>query len=153
MSTIKSIPKDWEELVNEEQKKAIEHIDGPLLIIAGAGSGKTRVLTYRYAHLVMNYSISFENILAITFTNKAADEMKDRISNLLNLEVSPKWISTFHSSCVKILRIHGHLIGFKNNFTIYDQSDSLKLIRNCMRENDVDLKQYSPKRFQAHISS
>ncbi len=138
MSTIKSIPKDWEELVNEEQKKAIEHIDGPLLIIAGAGSGKTRVLTYRYAHLVMNYSISFENILAITFTNKAADEMKDRISNLLNLEVSPKWISTFHSSCVKILRIHGHLIGFKNNFTIYDQSDSLKLIRNCMRENDVD---------------
>ena len=153
MSTIKSIPKAWEELVNEEQKKAIEHIDGPLLIIAGAGSGKTRVLTYRYAHLVMNYSISFENILAITFTNKAADEMKDRISNLLNLEVSPKWISTFHSSCVKILRIHGHLIGFKNNFTIYDQSDSLKLIRNCMRENDVDLKQYSPKRFQAHISS
>ena len=153
MSTIKRIPKDWEELVNEEQKKAIEHIDGPLLIIAGAGSGKTRVLTYRYAHLVMNYSISFENILAITFTNKAADEMKDRISNLLNLEVSPKWISTFHSSCVKILRIHGHLIGFKNNFTIYDQSDSLKLIRNCMRENDVDLKQYSPKRFQAHISS
>ena len=153
MSTTKSIPKDWEELVNEEQKKAIEHIDGPLLIIAGAGSGKTRVLTYRYAHLVMNYSISFENILAITFTNKAADEMKDRISNLLNLEVSPKWISTFHSSCVKILRIHGHLIGFKNNFTIYDQSDSLKLIRNCMRENDVDLKQYSPKRFQAHISS
>ena len=153
MSTIKSIPKDWEELVNEEQKKAIEHIAGPLLIIAGAGSGKTRVLTYRYAHLVMNYSISFENILAITFTNKAADEMKDRISNLLNLEVSPKWISTFHSSCVKILRIHGHLIGFKNNFTIYDQSDSLKLIRNCMRENDVDLKQYSPKRFQAHISS
>ena len=153
MSTIKSIPKDWEELLNEEQKKAIEHINGPLLIIAGAGSGKTRVLTYRYAHLVMNYSISFENILAITFTNKAADEMKDRISNLLNLEVSPKWISTFHSSCVKILRIHGHLIGFKNNFTIYDQSDSLKLIRNCMRENDVDLKQYSPKRFQAHISS
>ncbi len=153
MSTIKSIPKDWEELLNEEQKKAIEHINGPLLIIAGAGSGKTRVLTYRYAHLVMNYSISFENILAITFTNKAADEMKERISKLLNLDVSPKWISTFHSSCVKILRIHGHLIGFKNNFTIYDQSDSLKLIRNCMRENDVDLKQYSPKRFQAHISS
>ena len=79
--------------------------------------------------------------------------MKERISKLLNLEVSPKWISTFHSSCVKILRIHGHLIGFKNNFTIYDQSDSAKLIRNCMRENDVDLKQYSPKRFQAHISS
>jgi len=153
MDKIKSIPNEWEELVNDEQKRAIEHIYGPLLIIAGAGSGKTRVLTYRYAHLVKNYSISFEKILAITFTNKAANEMKERISNLLNLEVSPKWISTFHSSCVKILRIHGHLIGFKNNFTIYDQSDSAKLIRNCMRENDVDLKQYSPKRFQAHISS
>ncbi len=153
MDKIKSIPNEWEELVNDEQKRAIEHIYGPLLIIAGAGSGKTRVLTYRYAHLVKNYSISFEKILAITFTNKAANEMKERISKLLNLEVSPKWISTFHSSCVKILRIHGHLIGFKNNFTIYDQSDSAKLIRNCMRENDVDLKQYSPKRFQAHISS
>ncbi len=153
MDKIKSIPNEWEELVNDDQKRAIEHIYGPLLIIAGAGSGKTRVLTYRYAHLVKNYSISFENILAITFTNKAANEMKERISKLLNLEVSPKWISTFHSSCVKILRIHGHLIGFKNNFTIYDQSDSAKLIRNCMRENDVDLKQYSPKRFQAHISS
>ena len=153
MDKIKSIPNEWEELVNDEQKRAIEHIYGPLLIIAGAGSGKTRVLTYRYAHLVKNYSISFEKILAITFTNKAANEMKERISKLLNLEVSPKWISTFHSSCVKILRIHGHLIGFKNNFTIYGQSDSAKLIRNCMRENDVDLKQYSPKRFQAHISS
>ena len=153
MNKIKSIPNEWEELVNEDQKRAIEHIYGPLLIIAGAGSGKTRVLTYRYAHLVKNYSVNFENILAITFTNKAANEMKERISKLLNLEVSPKWISTFHSSCVKILRIHGHLIGFKNNFTIYDQSDSAKLIRNCMRENDVDLKQYSPKRFQAHISS
>ena len=153
MNKIKSIPNEWEELVNDDQKRAIEHIYGPLLIIAGAGSGKTRVLTYRYAHLVKNYSVNFENILAITFTNKAANEMKERISKLLNLEVSPKWISTFHSSCVKILRIHGHLIGFKNNFTIYDQSDSAKLIRNCMRENDVDLKQYSPKRFQAHISS
>ena len=153
MDKIKSIPNEWEELVNDEQKRAIEHIYGPLLIIAGAGSGKTRVLTYRYAHLVKNYSISFEKILAITFTNKAANEMKERISKLLNLEVSPKWISTFHSSCVKILRIHGHLIGFKNNFTIYDQSDSAKLIRNCMRENDVDLKQYSPKRFQADISN
>ncbi len=153
MDKIKCIPSEWEELVNDNQKGAIEHIYGPLLIIAGAGSGKTRVLTYRYAHLVKSYSISFENILAITFTNKAANEMKERISKLLNLEVSPKWISTFHSSCVKILRIHGHLIGFKNNFTIYDQSDSAKLIRNCMKDNDVDLKQYSPKRFQAHISS
>ena len=147
------IPDGWNQLVNEKQKEAIEHTHGPLLIVAGAGSGKTRVLTYRYAHLVMNHSVSYSNILAITFTNKAANEMKERISKLLGLEIHPKWISTFHSSCVKILRTHGYLIGYKTNFTIYDQSDSSKLIRNCMRDNNVDLKQYSPRRFQASISS
>ena len=152
MTKIKSIPKEWEELVNEDQKKAIEHIDGPLSILAGAGSGKTRVLTYRYAHLVMSHSIDFENILAITFTNKAADEMKKRISNLLNLEISPKWISTFHSLCLKILRRNSHLIGFENNFTIYDESDSVKVVRNCIREMDLDSKTFPPKRYKAQIS-
>ena len=121
--------------------------------MAGAGSGKTRVLTHRYAHLVKHHNVDVEQILAITFTNKAAEEMKSRISKLLNLKISPKWISTFHSLCVKILRIHGDKIGYKSNFTIYDQSDSNKVIRNCMSENNVDLKQYSPKRFQAHISN
>ena len=121
--------------------------------MAGAGSGKTRVLTHRYAHLVKHHNVDVEQILAITFTNKAAEEMKSRISDLLNLKISPKWISTFHSLCVKILRIHGDKIGYKSNFTIYDQSDSNKVIRNCMSENNVDLKQYSPKRFQAHISN
>ena len=153
MNKIKPLPEEWSELLNSEQKEAIENIQGPLLIIAGAGSGKTRVLTYRYAHLIKTYGINFENILAITFTNKAANEMKERISQLLNLELSPKWISTFHSLCVKMLRIHGHHIGFNNNFTIYDQSDSTKLIRNCMKDSDIDTKQYSPKRIQAHISS
>ena len=153
MNKLKPLPEEWLGLLNNEQKEAIENINGPLLIIAGAGSGKTRVLTYRYAHLIKTYGINFENVLAITFTNKAANEMKDRISDLLNLELSPKWISTFHSLCVKMLRIHGHLIGFNNNFTIYDQSDSTKLVRNCMRDSDIDTKQYSPKRIQAHISS
>ena len=153
MNKLKPLPEEWSGLLNNEQKEAIENINGPLLIIAGAGSGKTRVLTYRYAHLIKTYGINFENVLAITFTNKAANEMKDRISDLLNLELSPKWISTFHSLCVKMLRIHGHLIGFNNNFTIYDQSDSTKLVRNCMRDSDIDTKQYSPKRIQAHISS
>ena len=153
MNKIKPLPEEWSGLLNSEQKEAIENIQGPLLIIAGAGSGKTRVLTYRYAHLIKTYGINFENILAITFTNKAANEMKERISQLLNLELSPKWISTFHSLCVKMLRIHGHHIGFNNNFTIYDQSDSTKLIRNCMKDSDIDTKQYSPKRIQAHISS
>ena len=153
MNELKPIPEEWLTLLNDEQKEAIENIYGPLLIIAGAGSGKTRVLTYRYAHLIKTYRINFENVLAITFTNKAANEMKDRISHLLNLELSPKWISTFHSLCVKMLRIHGHLIGFNNNFTIYDQSDSTKLIRNCMKDSDIDTKQYAPMRIQANISA
>ena len=96
MNELKPIPEEWLGLLNDEQTDAIKNIFGPLLIIAGAGSGKTRVLTYRYAHLVKTYGINFENVLAITFTNKAANEMKDRISHLLNLELSPKWISTFH---------------------------------------------------------
>ncbi len=153
MSSNSKLPKDWKKLLNPSQIKAIETIDGPVLIMAGAGSGKTRVLTHRYAHLVKHHNVDVEQILAITFTNKAAEEMKSRISDLLNLKISPKWISTFHSLCVKILRIHGDKIGYKSNFTIYDQSDSNKVIRNCMSENNVDLKQYSPKRFQAHISN
>ncbi len=153
MSSNSKLPEDWKKLLNSSQIKAIETIDGPVLIMAGAGSGKTRVLTHRYAHLVKHHNVDVEQILAITFTNKAAEEMKSRISDLLNLKISPKWISTFHSLCVKILRIHGDKIGYKSNFTIYDQSDSNKVIRNCMSENNVDLKQYSPKRFQAHISN
>ena len=153
MDSISKIPEPWKQFLNTSQIEAIETINGPVLIMAGAGSGKTRVLTHRYAHLVQNHLVDIEQILAITFTNKAAEEMKTRISDLLNLKISPKWISTFHSLCVKILRIHGDKIGYKNNFTIYDQSDSNKVVRNCMSENNVDLKQYSPKRFQAHISN
>ena len=153
MSLDSNLPEDWKKLLNPSQVQAIETINGPVLIMAGAGSGKTRVLTHRYAHLVKHHNVDVEQILAITFTNKAAEEMKLRISKLLNLKISPKWISTFHSLCVKILRIHGDKIGYKSNFTIYDQSDSNKVIRNCMSENNVDLKQYSPKRFQAHISN
>ncbi len=153
MSLDSNLPEDWKKLLNASQIQAIETINGPVLIMAGAGSGKTRVLTHRYAHLVKHHNVDVEQILAITFTNKAAEEMKSRISKLLDLKISPKWISTFHSLCVKILRIHGDKIGYKSNFTIYDQSDSNKVIRNCMSENNVDLKQYSPKRFQAHVSN
>ena len=153
MSLDSNLPEDWKKLLNPSQIQAIETINGPVLIMAGAGSGKTRVLTHRYAHLVKHHNVDVEQILAITFTNKAAEEMKSRISKLLDLKISPKWISTFHSLCVKILRIHGDKIGYKSNFTIYDQSDSNKVIRNCMSENNVDLKQYSPKRFQAHVSN
>ena len=153
MSSDPQIPEAWKNILNESQIEAVTTINGPVLIMAGAGSGKTRVLTHRYAHLVEQHKVDIEQILAITFTNKAAEEMKLRIGNLLNLKISPKWISTFHSLCVKILRIHGDKIGYRNNFSIYDQSDSNKVVRNCMSENNVDLKQYSPKGFQAHISN
>ena len=139
--------------LNTQQREAVTSINGPVMILAGAGSGKTRVIIQRIAYLIQKKQVSPKQILAVTFTNKAAEEMKSRISKLLNLKISPKWISTFHSLCVKILRIHGDKIGYKSNFTIYDQSDSNKVIRNCMSENNVDLKQYSPKRFQAHISN
>ena len=153
MSFDSKLPEDWKKLLNPSQVEAIETIDGPVLITAGAGSGKTRVLTYRYAHLVKHHNVDLEKILAITFTNKAAEEMKSRISNLLNLKISPKWISTFHSLCVKILRIHGDKIGYQRNFTIYDQLDTNKVVRLCMSENSIDTKQYSPKNFRAQISN
>ena len=152
MSFDSKLPEDWKKLLNPSQIEAIETIDGPVLIMAGAGSGKTRVLTHRYAHLVKNHNIDVENILAITFTNKAAEEMKSRISDLLNLKISPKWISTFHSLCVKILRIHGDKIGYRRNFTIYDQLDTNKVVKLCMSENSIDTKQYSPKNIRAQIS-
>ena len=119
MSIESQIPDEWKKILNESQIEAVTTINGPVLIMAGAGSGKTRVLTHRYAHLVQHHNIDIEQILAITFTNKAAEEMKSRIGTLLNLKISPKWISTFHSLCVKILRIHGDKIGYKNNFSIY----------------------------------
>ena len=129
MSSDPQIPETWKNILNESQIEAVTTINGPVLIMAGAGSGKTRVLTHRYAHLVEQHKVDIEQILAITFTNKAAEEMKLRIGNLLNLKISPKWISTFHSLCVKILRIHGDKIGYRNNFSIYDQSDSNKVVR------------------------
>ena len=128
MSSEYKVPEDWKKILNESQIEAITTINGPVLIMAGAGSGKTRVLTHRYAHLVQNHNVDIEQILAITFTNKAAEEMKTRIGSLLNLKISPKWVSTFHSLCVKILRIHGDKIGYRNNFSIYDQSDSNKAV-------------------------
>ena len=153
MDSTSKIPESWKEFLNPSQIEAIETINGPVLIMAGAGSGKTRVLTHRYAHLVRNQNIDVENILAITFTNKAAEEMKIRISELLNLKISPRWISTFHSLCVKILRVDGNKIGYNNNFTIYDQLDTVKVVRLCMSENGLDTKQYSPKKIRGHISN
>src|SRR5918998_4276270 len=112
--------------LNPEQAEAVTHGDGPLLVVAGAGSGKTRVLTHRIAHLVQDRGVSPFEILAITFTNKAADEMKYRVGALVGPVAQKMWVSTFHSACVRILRRDADLIGFPKQFTIYDQADATR---------------------------
>jgi DNA helicase-2/ATP-dependent DNA helicase PcrA len=133
---------ELEKLLNKEQLEAVKTIDGPLLILAGAGSGKTRVLTYRIAHMIEDRHIYPSQILAITFTNKAAGEMKDRVRNLIGSEADNMWISTFHSSCVRILRREIDKLGYNKNFAIYDSYDQKVLIKQCMQElniNDKDI--------------
>ncbi|MEG2657328.1 MAG: DNA helicase PcrA [Clostridium sp.] len=129
-------------LLNKEQYEAAVTVEGPLLILAGAGSGKTRVLTYRIAHMVNDLNIYPSQILALTFTNKAAGEMKERVKSLVGDVVDNMWVSTFHSSCVRILRREIDKIGYNKNFTIYDSYDAKSLVRQCMKElniNDKDI--------------
>ncbi|MDD3224715.1 MAG: 3'-5' exonuclease [Clostridium sp.] len=133
---------DLKKLLNEEQYRAVITVNGPLLVLAGAGSGKTRVLTYRIAHLIKDCNVYPSQILAITFTNKAAKEMKDRVKELVGEEAENMWISTFHSSCVRILRREIDKIGYNKNFTIYDSADQKTLVNQCMKQvgiNDKDL--------------
>ena len=125
--------------LNEKQKEALFHTDGPLLILDGAGSGKTRVLTHRIAYLIEN-GVNPWNIMAITFTNKAAGEMRERVNNLVEFGAESIWVSTFHSSCVKILRRYIDRIGFDNNFTIYDTDDQKKLIKDICKRLNIDTK-------------
>ena len=110
--------------LNSKQREAVELIGGPILIFAGAGSGKTRVLTHKIAYLVHEVGLPPENILAVTFTNKAADEMKQRVQQLLNIDVSSMSVGTFHSISARILRREIHILGYSNDFVIYDQEDS-----------------------------
>ena len=114
--------------LNKEQKKAVVNTGGPMLVFAGAGSGKTRVLTYKIAYLIEEIGLPPENILAVTFTNKAAQEMSERVTSLVKLNTSKMSIGTFHSICAGILRKHIHHLGYTNSFTIYDSSDSKALI-------------------------
>ena len=138
--------------LNDMQREAVETINGPVLILAGAGSGKTRVITYRIAHLNINYDLSPENILAVTFTNKAAKEMRDRIISLTKSDRFP-WINTFHSTCVRILRRYYTVLGFDRNFLIYDSSDQYNLIKAINEELRIDEKVISPEAAQSFISS
>ena len=132
--------------LNEQQKEAVFHTEGPLLILAGAGSGKTRVLTHRIAYLIER-GVNPWNILAITFTNKAAGEMRERVDRLVGFGAESIWVSTFHSTCVRILRRYIDRIGFDTNFTIYDSDDQKSLMRDVCRVLDVDTKKYKERMF------
>ncbi len=138
--------------LNPQQEKAVQCTDGPLLVVAGAGSGKTTVLTRRIAYLVEEKGVSPWQILAITFTNKAAGEMRDRVSRLLGPAANGIWISTFHALCVRILRRDGDKIGYDPNFSIADASEQLTLVKHLEKELNVDPKQYEPKRILGAIS-
>ncbi|KOA18259.1 ATP-dependent DNA helicase PcrA [Clostridium homopropionicum DSM 5847] len=142
---------DLKALLNKEQYEAAVTIQGPLLVLAGAGSGKTRVLTYRIAHMIEDLGIPFYNILAITFTNKAAGEMKDRIKKLVDTDIENMWVSTFHSCCVRILRREIDKLGYNKNFAIYDSSDQKTLVKQCMKELNINDKEIDEKEIISKI--
>ncbi|MEV2279402.1 UvrD-helicase domain-containing protein [Nocardiopsis sp. NPDC049922] len=140
--------------LNGPQREAVTHSGAPLLIVAGAGSGKTRVLTHRIAHLMADRGVRPGEILAITFTNKAAAEMRERIEALLGARAAnTMWTMTFHSACVRILRREGHRLGYPSSFTIYDSADSARLMQLVCKELDLDPKRFPPKSFSAQVSN
>ena len=139
--------------LNEQQREAVYHTDGPLLILAGAGSGKTRVLTHRIAYLIGEKGVNPWNILAITFTNKAAGEMRERVDSLIDFGAESIWVSTFHSTCVRILRRYIDRIGYDTNFTIYDADDQKTLMKEVCRRLNIDTKVYKERSLLGAISS
>ncbi|MER6317293.1 DNA helicase PcrA [Streptomyces sp. NPDC001581] len=139
--------------LNEQQAAAVVHAGSPLLIVAGAGSGKTRVLTHRIGHLLSARNVHPGQILAITFTNKAAGEMKERVESLVGPRANAMWVSTFHSACVRILRRESKRLGFTSSFSIYDAADSKRLMALVCRDLDLDPKKFPPKSFNAKISN
>jgi len=138
--------------LNPPQREAVTHGEGPLLILAGAGSGKTRVLTHRIAYLVATGAARPNEILAITFTNKAAGEMRDRAELLVGRRIRAMWVMTFHSACARMLRAHADRLGYTRQFTIYDQADSRRLIKRCLDDLGIDPKRFTPASIQAQIS-
>jgi len=138
--------------LNPTQREAVAATEGPVLVVAGAGSGKTRVLTYRIAHMVRDLGVSPYEILAITFTNKAAGEMKERVAELVGLVARDMWVSTFHSACVRILRQEIGKFGYRSSFTIYDEGDANRLITMCIKDLDLDPKRFPPRQMKAAIS-
>lgn len=139
--------------LNEPQRRAVECPGGPLLVLAGAGSGKTRVLTNRIAFLIAAHGVKPHEILAITFTNKAANEMKERVEALLGPIARTMWVSTFHAACARILRKEAQQLGYQRNFTIYDAGDQVRVVKRCLKELGLDPKRFPPKGIHAVISS
>ena len=139
--------------MNDRQREAVFHTEGPLLILAGAGSGKTRVLTHRVAYLIEEQGVNPWNILAITFTNKAAGEMRDRVDQLVTFGAESVWVATFHSTCVRILRRYIDRLGFDHNFTIYDSDDQKTLMKDICKRLQIDTKTYKEKAILGAISS
>lgn len=140
------------DMLNDKQREAVYYTEGPLLILAGAGSGKTRVLTHRIAYLIEEMGVRPWNILAITFTNKAASEMRERVNKLAACGVENVWVSTFHSACVRILRRYIDRIGYDTNFVIYDADDQKTLVKEICRRLNIDTKMYKERSLMAHIS-
>ena len=139
--------------LNPAQREAAECTRGPLLVLAGAGSGKTRVLTYRIAHMIADEGVRPWQVLAITFTNKAAAEMRERLDALLPYGTRGMWVCTFHAMCVRMLREDPELVGYRPNFTIYDDDDSRRLVKSIMADLDIDQKQFPLNAIRAKISS
>ena len=140
--------------LNPPQREAVTHLGTPLLILAGAGSGKTRVITYRMAWLIEQAGVPPESILAVTFTNKAAGEMKDRVDGLLSGRVRRGllWVATFHSACVRLLRRDGPAAGLPRDFTIYDEDAQLSLVKSVMKELGLDDRTFAPRSMLSRIS-
>src|ERR671921_2520487 len=138
--------------LNPAQREAVLHTEGPLLVIAGAGSGKTRVLTHRVAHLISAIGVKPNEILAITFTNKAAGEMRERLLTMLGPLARAIWILTFHAACGRMLRREAQRLGYTSTFTIYDDQDQVRLTKACLEELGKDPKRFAPRGIHAQIS-
>ena len=139
--------------LNPQQREAVVHTDGPMLVVAGAGSGKTRVLTHRVAHLIESGAAAPSEILAITFTNRAANEMKERVQQLVGGRTAARmWVMTFHAACGRLLRRDAERLGYRSSFTIYDQADQVRLVKACIEELELDPKRFAPRAVHSAIS-
>src|SRR5690349_4234898 len=147
------MPMDFLDKLNPEQRAAVAHRDGPLLILAGAGSGKTRVITYRIAHLIGNGHAKPDEVLAVTFTNKAAQEMRERVEALIGSEAGGVWLSTFHALCARLLRREAPKIGLTRDFVIYDSSDQVSVVKQAQKELGIDEKLVPPRMALSRIST